>query len=115
MDDEVLAYVDAIDEANRPLFDRVDRLIREVCPEVDVVLSYKMPTYVCGDQGLHVAAWKHGLSFYGWRSDDNGGFTERHPELVGEKGTLKLPPSAAESIDDDELRDFLRATFLARP
>jgi hypothetical protein len=113
VDPEVQAYVDAIDEANRPLFDRIDRLIREVCPDVDLVLSYKMPTYACGDRGLHVAAWKHGLSFYGWRAGEDGGFSERHPELAGDRGTLKLPPKVAADIDDDELLAFLRATLVA--
>ncbi len=112
MDDDVRAYVEDIDPAHRPLFERVDGLIREVCPGVEVVLSYKMPTYRCGARGLHVAAWKHGLSFYGWRAGEDGGFADRHPDLVGDKGTLRLPPKAAEEIDDDELREFLRATLV---
>jgi hypothetical protein len=111
-DEEVWAYVDGIDAANRPLFDRVDRLIREVCPDVELGFAYRMPTYVHGEAGLHVASWKHGLSFYGWRADRSGGFADRHPELAGEKGTLRLPPAVADGIDDDELRDFFRAVFL---
>jgi hypothetical protein len=111
LDADVQAYIEAIGPANRPLFDRVDRLIREVCPEVDLGFAYKMPTYRCGERGLHVAAWKHGLSFYGWRSGEDDGFAERHPDLAGDKGTLRLPPKVADDIDDDELRGFLRAVL----
>jgi hypothetical protein len=112
VDADVQAYVEAIDPANRPLFDRVQRLIVEVCPDVEVTFAYKMPTFTHGERGLHVASWKHGLSFYGWSHDRDAGFSERHPDLAGPKGTLRLPPAVAEGIDDDELRDFLRATLL---
>jgi hypothetical protein len=108
---EVDDYVDAIDAEHRPLFDRVDRLIREVAPDVELGWSYKMPTYVVGERGLHVAVWSHGLSLYGWQRDRDGGFAERHPDLVGDKGTLKLPLTAAAAIGDDELRDLFRAVF----
>ena len=108
---EVDDYVDAIDAAHRPLFDRVDRLIREVAPDVELGWSYKMPTYVVGERGLHVAVWSHGLSLYGWQHDRSAGFTERHPDLAGDKGTLRLSPSAAAGIDDDELRAFFAAVF----
>jgi uncharacterized protein YdhG (YjbR/CyaY superfamily) len=111
VDEDVQGYIDGIDPANRPLFDRVHGLIREVCPEVEVTFAYKMPTFVQGERGLHVASWKHGLSFYGWQRDRDAGFADRHPDLAGPKGTLRLSPKAAEDIGDDELRDFLRAVF----
>ena len=109
--DELEAYVAAIDPERRPLFDRVDRLIGEVAPDVERVWSYKMPTYVVGERGLHVAVWSHGLSLYGWQRDRSDGFAERHPDLAGDKGTLRLSPSAAAGIDDDELRAFFAAVF----
>jgi uncharacterized protein YdhG (YjbR/CyaY superfamily) len=109
--DEVEAYVDAIDAEHRPLFDRIEGLIREVAPDVERVWSYKMPTYVVGGKRLHVAVWSHGLSLYGWQRDRDGGFADRHPDLAGAKGTLKLPPEAAAEIDDDELRDLFRAVL----
>ena len=98
------AYIDAIGAAQRPLFDRIERLIREVAPDVDVVLSYNMPTFRSGGRSLHVAAWKHGVSLYGWDEGRDGGFVERYPELSSGRGTLRLRPSDAENITDDELR-----------
>jgi uncharacterized protein YdhG (YjbR/CyaY superfamily) len=111
MDDAVRDYVEAITPRNRPLFDRVHRLILEVHPDAEIVISYNMPTYRVGRRALNVGAWKHGLSIYGWRRDRDAGFTARHPELANDKGTIRLGPANAAGITDDELRDFLRASF----
>ena len=113
MDQAVQHYVDAIAPPTRPLFDRVHRLVLEVSPDAEVVLSYKMPTYVVGERLLHVGAWAHGVSLYGWDAGRDAGFAARHPELDSGKGTLRLTHRAAATIGDDELRDLLRATFAA--
>lgn len=111
MDDAVRGYIDAIAADRRPLFDRIHRLVLEVHPAVDVVLSYQLPTFVVGRCRLYVGVWKHGLSFYGWEPGRDAGFAVRHPELVTNKGTIKLGPDDAAGIPDDELRDFLSAVF----
>jgi uncharacterized protein YdhG (YjbR/CyaY superfamily) len=111
---DVAAYVQAIDPARRPLFDRVHRLVLEVHPGAQTVMSYGMPTYVVGAQQLHVGVWKHGLSFYGWQHGRDGGLAERYPHLDSGRGTLKLPVQQAAEITDDELRAFL-AAVLATP
>lgn len=111
MTEDVAAYIDAIDEDRRPLFDRVHRLVMDVQPDAQMVLSYKMPTYVAGTCQLHVGVWKHGLSFYGWEHDRDGGLVARHPHLDNGKGTLRLPVSEAAHISDEELRAFLAAAL----
>lgn len=45
------------------------RLILAAHPDVTVVLSDKMPAYKVGRRRLHVGAWQHGLSLYGWPQD----------------------------------------------
>ena len=111
MKEEVAAYIDAIEADRRPLFDRVHLLIMEVQPEAEVILSYKMPTYVSGARRLHVGVWKHGLSFYGWQHGQDGGLVARHPDLDNGKGTLRLPLGEAARISDDELRAFAAAVL----
>ena len=111
MEPAAQAYVDAIDAPTRPLFDRLHRLVLELHPDADVVLSYRMPTFVVGTRRLHVGAWRHGLSLYGWEHGRDAGFATRHPELDSGKGTLKLTHRAAAQLPDDELRDLLRAVF----
>lgn len=104
-------YLAALAPAQRPLFDRMHRLVREAHPTAEVVLSYRMPTFVVGQRRLHVGVWKHGLSLYGWESGRDAGFSTRHPELDSGKGTLRLPHDVAEQISDDELRDLARAAL----
>lgn len=111
MDDDAQRYIDEIGPDHRALFDRVDRLLREAHPDADLTFSYKMPTYVVGARRLHVAVWKHGISFYGWQADRDAGFTERHPGLVTGKGTLQLRADAADAIADAELLSFFHATL----
>jgi len=113
MDSAVRDYVDAIAPPTRPLFDRVHRLVLEAHPGAQVVLAYKMPTYEVGARRLHVGAWKHGVSLYGWDHGRDAGFAARHPELDSGKGTLRLTRAAAQDLPDDELRDLLRAALEA--
>ncbi|MCW2679594.1 MAG: hypothetical protein JWM62_995 [Frankiales bacterium] len=111
MDGDVQEYVDAIPARTRALFDRLHALVLEAYPSARVVLSYRMPTYVVGDRRLHVGAWKHGLSVYGWEHGRDAGFAARHPELDSGKGTLRLPLAAAAQLPDEELRALVAAAL----
>ena len=113
MDEAVKSYIDGIDPAHRPLFDRIHRLILTVHPDAAVVLSYQIPTYKVGRRRLYVGAWQHGISIYGWGHDRDGGFTARHPELRTSKGTIKLRPQDAAAITDDELGGLVSAALEA--
>ena len=106
MDKAVKAYIEAIPREQRPLFDRIHRLILVTRPDAEVVISYKIPTYKVGRRRLFVAAWKHGVSIYGQGRD--AGFVARHPGLVTAKGTIKLRASDLAAIEDDDLADLVR-------
>jgi len=110
MDDAVLNYVNAIPSEYRPLFDQLHRLVLEEFPDAAVVLSYRIPTYKVGRR-LYVGVWKNGLSIYGWKQGGDAGFAERHPELVTEKGTIRLSPAHAADVPDAEFRDLVRAAL----
>jgi hypothetical protein len=111
MDESVRAYVDAIDPAHRPLFDRLHRLILEAYPDTSVALAYGMPVYRVGRRRLHVGTWKHGVSVYGWDEGRDGGFVARHPKLKSGRGTIQLRPEAAATIADGELSDLVRSAL----
>ena len=113
MDEAVKSYIDGIDPAHRPLFDRIHRLILVAHPDAAVVLSYHITTYKVGRRRLYVGAWQHGISIYGWGQDRDGGFTARHPELRTSKGTIKLRPQDAAAITDDELGGLVSAALEA--
>ena len=108
---EVDEYVDEIPAATRPLFDRVRGLITEVAPDAAESIAYKMPTYRTDTGGIHLAAWKHGVSLYGWDEAANAVFLERHPGTSSGRGTLKITNRVAGTITDDELRDLLRTAL----
>lgn len=111
MEEAVRAYIDAIDPAHRPLFDRFDGLIRRAHPTVTIGISYGMPTYQVDRYQLYVGVWKHGLSIYGWQEGADAGFTVRHPELMSRRGTIRLRPIDAAAISDDELTGLVRAAL----
>lgn len=111
MDQGVRDYVDALPADRRAMFERVDRLVRDAYPAVEMRIAYKMPAFKVGDRELYVGAWSHGLSVYGWSTGRDDGFEARHPELSSGKGTLRLTESAMGQIDDDELRGFLVAAL----
>jgi uncharacterized protein YdhG (YjbR/CyaY superfamily) len=111
MDAGVRDYIEAISPENRPLFDRLQRLIFEEYPKAAAVISYQIPTYKVGRERLFLGAWRHGLSIYGWSEGDDAGFTARHPELRAGRGTIRLGPQDASGVSDDELRDLIRAAL----
>jgi hypothetical protein len=108
MDKDVRGYIDAIPAAHRPLFDRLHELVLRAQPDATVTFSYKMPAYKAGDRRVYLSAWKHGISIYGWRQDDDGGFIDRHPALKTSTGTIRLRPEDATAIADEEFLGLLR-------
>jgi uncharacterized protein YdhG (YjbR/CyaY superfamily) len=111
MDDAVHRYIGEIPPEHRRLFDRVHGLILAVHPDAAVSISYDIPTYKVGRRRVYVGVWTHGVSIYGWEEGRDGGFIARHPELRTGKGTIRLRPSAAAEISDDELRDLVRSAL----
>jgi uncharacterized protein YdhG (YjbR/CyaY superfamily) len=104
VDRDVQDYIDGIDDALRPLFDRVERVVMAAYPDASITLSYKMPTFAVDGRRLHVGVWKHGVSLYGWQADRDGGFLERHPDLRTSTGTIRISVDDATAVTDDELR-----------
>jgi hypothetical protein len=111
VDEAVRRYRDEMDSQFRPVFDRLHELILATCPDAELVMSYRMPTYRSGRRRLNVGVWQHGLSVYVSPSRD-GGFSARHPELAAGRGTIKLRPADAAAIPDAELQDLFRAALL---
>ncbi len=64
-----------------------------------------------GRRRLYVGAWQHGISIYGWQQGRDGGFTDRHPELLTGKATIRLRPQDAAAIADDEILGLVGAAL----
>ena len=108
MDDAVAAYLDRIPAEHRPLFDRLHRLITTTCPGAGVGMGYGMPMYRQGRRTLYLATWKHGISLYGWDRAHDGGFAQRHPDLLSGKSTIQLRPDDEHTVTDAELVELVR-------
>lgn len=111
MDAAVESYIDAIAAEHRPLFDRFHRLILKTKPDAGVAISYGIPTYKVGSRRLFLAAWKHGVSIYGWGVGRDAGFVARHSKLKTGKGTIQLRAADAAAISDKEFSDLVRAAL----
>jgi hypothetical protein len=111
MDKAVKDYIDGIAPENRPLFERLHRLILGVHPDAAVVISYKIPTYKVGRRRLFLGAWQHGVSIYGWNQGQDGGFSARHPQLMSGRATIRLRTADAARITDREFRDLVRGAL----
>jgi len=107
MDAAVRSYVDAIPDPVRAAFDRVHEAVLRGHPDVEVMMSYQMPTYRLGRRRLHVGAWRHGLSIYGWDQARNAAFARRHPGLLAGRGTLRLGTDDLADLSDDELAELI--------
>ena len=57
---DVQGYLDGIAPEHRVMWDRVERIVRELHPDVELRITYEMPTFVVGDRRLPVGVWKHG-------------------------------------------------------
>ena len=111
VDEAARAYIDGIPAGQRPLFDRLHRLVLDAFPDAAVVISYGIPTYKLGRGRLYVGVWKHGLSVYGWPREHAAEFGARHPGLVTSKGTIQVRPQDAAAISDQEFSDLARAAL----
>ena len=111
MGDTVQDYIDTIPSEHRPLFDRVDGIIRAAFPEVAVELAYGMPVFRVGEHSLNVGVWSHGLSIYGGETIGSAEFKSRYPALNTSRGTIRIRPKDAIDITDDDLRGFVRAAL----
>ncbi len=107
MDEEFGSYVEGIGPERRPLFERLHGIVVAAHPEAEVSLAYGMPAYRVGKRRLNIGVWAHGVSVYGWRRDRDGGFAERHPELLSGKATIRIKPADGERLSDAELGALL--------
>jgi len=104
-------YIDGIAPAQRPLFERLHDIVVAAHPEAELSMAYDMPAYRVGRRRLSLGAWSHGVSVYGWRRDNDGGFAARHPDLLQGKATMRISNAAAASLGDDELRRLLEGAL----
>ncbi len=84
------AYIDAQEEALRPMLRQLREILRSALPDAQERISWSMPTYWKGRNLIHFAAQKHHIGLY-----PGGEAAEVFAaELAGydvSKGTIRLP------------------------
>ena len=108
MDAGVRAYIDAIGPEQRPLFDRLHGIVLAVHPDAEVALSYGMPAYRVGAApAQHRRVEARGVRLRLARRPRRGLRRHATPRCRSGKGTIRIRPTDAEGISDDELRALL--------
>ena len=111
MGDTVQNYIDSISAEHRPLFSRIDGIVRAAFPDVTVELAYGMPVFRVGEHSLNVGVWSHGISIYGGETVGSEEFRRRYPALKTSRGTIRIRPKDAIDITDNDLRDLVCAAL----
>jgi uncharacterized protein YdhG (YjbR/CyaY superfamily) len=98
-------YLDNMTEAELKQFERVQRLVNEVTPDTELVMSYGLPTFkLNGKVVVHFGAFKDHLSLFPG-SAPIAELQDRLAEFKTAKGTIQF--TIDRPIPDDLLHDII--------
>ena len=90
MNDEVRRYVKAVSGQRRALFEELERLIKSIYPNAEVVMSYRIPTYRAKSGWVGLGYWKDGISLYTDGPEHVAEFKAKYPMIKTGKGSINL-------------------------
>ena len=90
MDSPIEAYIKAQDITIQQQLCELYDLLKEILPEADEKISYKMPTFWKGRNIIHFAAMKHHIGLYPG-GEATTVFAERLTDYKTTKGSIHLP------------------------
>jgi len=90
MDEQVQAYLDAVPEDRKPLFEALHALILSLYPDAEVTLSYRMPTYKAKSGWVALGYRKDGVSLYTCGAHHLAAFRARHPKIKTGTGCINF-------------------------
>ena len=90
MNEEVQRYIDALPEERRPLFEKLQGLIMSLCPNAEVLMWYRMPTYRIKPGWVALANQKHYVSLYTNGAHHIADFKARYPRIKTGAGCINL-------------------------
>jgi uncharacterized protein YdhG (YjbR/CyaY superfamily) len=104
---EVVAYIEGVPAAHRPLFDRLHRLALESVPDVSVIYSYNMPAYVGPNGRVSLSDGPHGVSLSTRVPAPIAAFHARHGGFKVGKVSVLFP--ADTELPDDDVAELMRS------
>jgi uncharacterized protein YdhG (YjbR/CyaY superfamily) len=106
IDPAVTRFIKAIPPVQRPLFDRLHRLILDQYPDAAVSISYQIPCYRTAGGKVFLGLWKSGVSLHAIKFEVIAEFKARYPEIKTGKGSLNF--KTTDMFTDGAVRKVLR-------
>lgn len=108
----VEAYVEALDEPHRALFERLQGLVLDVVPNAEVRISYRIPIYTVGTRhvGLN-AGLRDGVTLTATSPDHIAAFAASNPGFKTGKASIQF--RFADDLPEADIRDVVRRATTA--
>lgn len=106
---EVDAWIDALDSADRELYDVIESVILGTGLVEEIAYSYKLPTFRRGKRPVTVSKWKGGISMSVQGTEPITEFKARHPEITG--GKISLQFRRETDVPREDLTELIRAAL----
>ncbi|MCU7845656.1 MAG: DUF1801 domain-containing protein [Candidatus Thiodiazotropha sp. (ex Monitilora ramsayi)] len=106
MNATVEEYLAAVPSERQALVNQLHQLIIEICPDAEVDMSYKMPTYKSDDGWVALANQKHYVSLYTCGAHHLVEFKALYPKIKTGKGCINFKPGDA--LPAKALRQVIR-------
>ena len=97
---EVAAYIDGLPPEHLELFLTLQRTILEAAPDVRVVLSYKLPTYIGPAGRVSLSSGRDGVSIVTVDPEPIRRFTATHPDLPSGKVSVRFEGASGVPLAD---------------
>lgn len=102
-------YVNSFPAETQTVLHEIIKLIREVAPEAQEMISYQMPTFELNGNRIYFAANKQHIGFYAIYQPTD--FEEELVEYRSTKDTIRIPLD--EPLPQDLIRKLIRYKLLS--
>lgn len=106
---EVDAWINALDTADRHLYDTIEAVILGTGLVDEIAFSYKLPTFTHGKHPVTVSKWKGGISMSVRDAEPIEAFKTKHPDITGGKISLQFRRDG--EVPRQDLADLVRAAL----
>jgi uncharacterized protein YdhG (YjbR/CyaY superfamily) len=104
---DVDSYLSTLPQHFRETLEYLRKIIKEVAPDAEEVISYQMPAYKLNGMLVGFAAFKNHCGFYLWNSETINRFKDDLKDFSISKGTIRFSPE--KPIPDSLLRALIKA------
>ena len=89
-DEDVQRFLNSIPVDKRPMFERLQTLVRSLYPDATLVLSYGVPTYRVKTGWVALGYWRDGVSLYTNGRHNIDEFRASHPHVKTGTGSINF-------------------------